>query len=526
MRRRPFLLLVLGLLVCVPAGVRADEKQPADAANAQRIATLRATWSEQQQAYLAIVAEARKELDAAKSRFEQSKDAAEFQQAIHLYHWAITRQSALGPWAETYKSLRELHLHEENGKRRATNEACWRIGLEGTRWLDQHVWGNLVEPVVPAGPIERGYLRKQPIKVLMAGDSITEYMDPGVTMLDHLDSRFQVLGHGLAGHSISSWFTNGSTPACLAWNPDVIVIMLGTNGTTQAMQDDATKRGHRDEALQQYAEDLLRLRELPSKPQVILVTVPAQGPGLWFQAAPAMWELQSHIAREHRFPLIDMTRGLAGLLSDLPNGHTYCPNRKTAGRWTHSFDDAHTSLGPAMAKYYGLVCRQVLEPERWYELNLRTTAVESPDWQERWLIAQCVREPQVSPDRATGFQRLIKDGVTTVVEHQNRIARGKANGEVSFLRPGRGGDFYLMRGRTHQLTFGRPYQILSDTPPATGFPARYGLGGTIRRGDGQAAAGIVVTCGDRTVRTDATGQFSLTDLAENITTLEITISTP
>jgi hypothetical protein len=54
---------------------------------------------------------------------------------------------------------------------------------------------GIFQPVVPAGQLDRGYLRKSgPIKVMMAGDSVTEYMDSGVTMLDYLDKLTDVQG--------------------------------------------------------------------------------------------------------------------------------------------------------------------------------------------------------------------------------------------------------------------------------------------------------------------------------------------
>src|ERR1043165_8231593 len=212
-----------------------------------------------------------------------------------------------------------------------------------------------------------------------------------------------------------------------------------------------------------------------------------------------------------------MTKGLAGLLTEVPNGFTYCPNRKIVGKWSQSFDDAHCSNGPAMAKYYGLVCRQVLESERWYNLNVQCSATTDLDWREPWLLAQCFRDPARSEDRAQGLQKVNKeDPGYKIVPHEARIKRGIANGEVSFLRPRTGGDFYLTPGRKHTLTFGRPYQIQSDTPPKEAtFPAKFDLTGTIVRGDGQAAKDVTVTLADRSTKTDAAGRFTFAGLTGN-----------
>jgi hypothetical protein len=113
---------------------------------------------------------------------------------------------------------------------------------------------------------------------------------------------------------------------------------------------------------------------------VIVVTVPAQGCAMSHFAVPAMSEQQADIARRNGFGLIDMSRGLGGLMGDVPTTWTYCPNRKAVGKWIHSTDDAHANTGPSMAKYYGLIARQLLEPSKWYELNLTCSAVDDPAW--------------------------------------------------------------------------------------------------------------------------------------------------
>ena len=277
------------LLTVTPAFAQPKEKLN-DVQKKERLAALNAAFPRLEADYLALVKKSRAELDEAKARFERDKDVPAYQAAIHRHHWAISGNTALGAIAKTITQLRELHVEfDESGKaRRGHSEAYSREALKGVHWIERNVWAHFVEPIAPTGTVEKSYLKKKPIKLLMAGDSITDYMDPGVTMLDHLDGRFQVLGQGLAGHSIHSWFTSGSTPAVLDWQPDIIVIMLGTNGTAAAMSDDSAKKNHRDTALARYRDDLLSLRKLPSKPQVILVSVPAQGPGLWHHAAPAM----------------------------------------------------------------------------------------------------------------------------------------------------------------------------------------------------------------------------------------------
>ena len=520
-----FVALVLCLVTAAPATAQLKEKLT-EAQARKRIAALRTDFAKQEADYLALVTKARADLERAAARYAADKDAAAYQDAIHNYHWAITGNSALGEIGKTIASLRELHkiLDDPEMTKRGYGELATREALKNYQWVERNVWARMIDPVVPAAAVDRSYLSKKPIKLLMAGDSITDYMDPGVTMPDYLDSRFQILGQGLAGHSVHSWFTSGSTPAVLAWQPDIVIIMLGTNGTTAAMADSESKPGSREKVLAKYRDDLLSLRKLESKPQVVLVTVPAQGPGLWHQGVPAMWELQSHIARENRFPLIDMSKALAGTLSEIPNGHAFCANRKTVGKWSHSFDDAHCSNGPAMAKYYGLVARQVLEPEKWYNLNLSTSATASPDWKEAWLLAQCMRDPVLSPDRALGMQKSKVDDGYKIVPHEGKIKRGKANGEVSFLRPKTGGDFYIMPSRTHSLTFGRPYQVHSNTPPRdVSFPARYDVTGTLTRGDGRPASGISIALGKQSTTTNAAGRFTFAGVQGNIIEHEMTI---
>jgi hypothetical protein len=515
------------LLISTPTFAQNKDKLT-DEQKVQRREELRAAFPKLEAEYLAKVAAAKAELAKAKAKFDADKDAKAYQAAIHQYHWAITGNAALGPIGKALVDLRDTHIeYDDQGKqKRGQSKAYSKEGVDGIHWVERNVWANMVDPVVPPAKIDPSYLKKRgPIKVLVAGDSLTGYMDPGNTMVNHLDDRFEILDQGLAGHGIASWFTSKSTPATLRWGPDVIVIMLGTNGTATAMNDDG-KRNHRDDAQAQYEKDLLWLRDLPSKPQVIVVTVPAQGCAMSHFAVPAMSELQADIARRNGFGLIDMSRGLGGLMGDVPTAWTYCPNRKAVGKWIHSTDDAHANTGPSMAKYYGLIARQLLEPSKWYELNLTCSAVDDPAWKEPWLLGQCQRDPGESPMPARGFQKKAKDdGDYEIVPHERKIGRPKANGEVSFLRPKTGGAFYLMPGRSHEIAFGRPYQIESDVPPKDAtFPAEFAVTGTILRGDGQPAAKIDVSLGDIKATTDDRGRFRFERLAGNLVDMPFSIA--
>ena len=488
-------------------------------------------WSDEERSRR--VAELRKKLPALHAKFNTILEKAKAdlppdpnEDDIHKFNWTIASDTAHGELAKVYVAMRDYYCYfDERGKGKHYTPEFWALGMEGYHWFEKNVYLNQIVRKAPPARLDQSYLKKDRIRILFSGDSITGYMNPGDTARDYFDSRFEILGNGLAGHMIGTYFSSTGSRFARRWDADIIVVMLGTNGTPSAANDGAKgRRGNRDELQAEFVKNLRSFRDLPFKPQIIIASVPPVGAGTWFYGCPAMREMQMHVAYIHHYPWIDMYAALQpafsrGLLTIAPGN--------LGGNWSPSTDDAHTSTGPAMATYYGLVARQVLEPTKWYDLKLRCSASDDAAWKEPWLLAQATRAKAADPTKGAAGLKATEgqNGEFTFQPLDVGPPGMKANGEVAFLEPKTGGTFYIMAGRAHSFTFGRPYMNTPDKnitdrkAPAGTFPAQYALTGTLTRGDGKPAVGAAVELADKKTQTDAHGSFTFSELSGDITKL-------
>lgn len=515
---------VFAMLLVGPTLVFAESAEPTPEQAGKQLEALQATLPKLKAAYVKRVAEARKGLDAAHKKFESDKDAQAWEAAIHTYNWSISDDAALGDVRKAIYDLVQLIriVHNTGQPPGPHTESRFKQTLEIHRWFESLVWSNLAERSLPFATPDRGYLKKKTVKLAMCGDSNTMRMRCEHTMLDHLDSRFELLNGGRSGATIGSWFSPTQTQFDIvkAYNPDVIVMMLGTNGVHEAFGSQPLKgQLERERTLAAYRKSLQSLRDLPSKPVVILASLPPMGIHGNYPCIPSMNEMIAHLAVIDQYPYIDTTRALNGLVSELPTGSSWTPNRKNVEKWSHIGDTLHPIYGPSLAKYYGLVCRQILEPERWYDVTVRCSAVEGGDWKEPWLVARATRDPVRSPDRARGISVVDADGKWTFeTVTKPGGPQQVADGEVSFIRPKTGGRFYLPSGRSMTFTFGRPHLLVSETPPGGAdatFPATYSISGSVTRGDGKPVAGVALKLGETSTKTDDQGRFTFADLTGN-----------
>lgn len=163
------------------------------------------------------------------------------------------------------------------------------------------------------------------IKVACVGDSIT--FGAGISDRDNdsypaqlgemLGAGWEVVNFGVSGHTLLSdgdlpYVNSGRYKAALDFNPDVVIIKLGTNDTKPQNWDRRKKS--------RFIHDYLRLidsfRKLESKPVVwICKPVPAF-PGRWGISDRVIWEdvlpRVEYVGRKAGVPVIDLYAPFAG----------------------------------------------------------------------------------------------------------------------------------------------------------------------------------------------------------------------
>jgi lysophospholipase L1-like esterase len=191
-----------------------------------------------------------------------------------------------------------------------------------------------------------------PIRVACIGDSITEGYgaDPGKSYPSQLQpllgNGYQVKNFGLGGRTL---LKNGDAPYwreqalkdAQAFQPNIVVIMLGTNDTKPQ------NWVHHDEFASDYKELIELFKNLDSKPHVFICRpCPVPDPGNYgINEANLQTEIPliDKLATDENVSLIDMHAALAGKPELLPD-HVH-PNTAGAGIMAQTVADAITGKG-------------------------------------------------------------------------------------------------------------------------------------------------------------------------------------
>ena len=119
--------------------------------------------------------------------------------------------------------------------------------------------------------------------------------------------NFGVSGYTLLNHGDNPYQKQGAFKAALAYNPDVVVIMLGTNDTKPQNWK------FKDQLTADYKDLIGQFAKLPSKPRIFIcrpVSVPAGGN--WGINEPGVKEeipIVDKVAKETASGVIDMHAG-------------------------------------------------------------------------------------------------------------------------------------------------------------------------------------------------------------------------
>lgn len=154
------------------------------------------------------------------------------------------------------------------------------------------------------------------VKVAVVGDSITQGSGASSTSKNYvsqlqnlLGSRYTVQNFGNSGKTLLKEDANGYTKTdtyknSIAFEPDVVTIMLGTNDSK-----DATWNAYGDKYEQELRELVQAYRDLPSHPTVILATSPTAYNRNWNindeVITGTIAPIQRKVAEEMGCPLID-----------------------------------------------------------------------------------------------------------------------------------------------------------------------------------------------------------------------------
>lgn len=117
-----------------------------------------------------------------------------------------------------------------------------------------------------------------PVKVACVGDSITAGPYPG-QLQKVLGDKWEVKNYGVGGRTLlkkgdAPWWNEQAYKDAHAFNPDVVVIMLGTNDTKPQ------NFAHADDFYGDYKELIETFKALPSKPHIwIMRPCPVPDPG-------------------------------------------------------------------------------------------------------------------------------------------------------------------------------------------------------------------------------------------------------
>lgn len=179
---------------------------------------------------------------------------------------------------------------------------------------------------------------KAPVRVACVGDSITQGAgaDRGMAYPDQLQEllgeRWAVKNFGVSGRTLLKngdypYWKEGAFKNAQSYNPDVVVIMLGTNDTKPQ------NWSHKDEYKPDYAEMVKIFRNLPSKPRIFICRpCPVPEPGNYGINEAGVKEeitILDGLAKELDLGVIDIHAALEKTPELLPD--RVHPNSKGAG---------------------------------------------------------------------------------------------------------------------------------------------------------------------------------------------------
>jgi len=166
------------------------------------------------------------------------------------------------------------------------------------------------------------------IRVACVGDSITAGVGAGggqaypAQLGRMLGSKWEVRNFGVSGctllnHGDNPYQKQGAFKAALAYKPDVVVIMLGTNDTKPQNWK------HKDQLAADYKDLIGQFAKLPSKPRIFICRpVPVPGSGNWGINEGGVKEeipIIDKVAEETASSVIDMHAALADHPEMLPD---------------------------------------------------------------------------------------------------------------------------------------------------------------------------------------------------------------
>ena len=166
------------------------------------------------------------------------------------------------------------------------------------------------------------------IRVACVGDSITAGVGAGrgqaypAQLGRMLGGKWEVRNFGVSGctllnHGDNPYQKQGAFKAALAYKPDVVVIMLGTNDTKPQNWK------HKDQFAADYKDQIGQFAALPGKPRIFICRpVPVPGSGNWGINEPGVKEeipVIDKLAEETASGMIDMHAALADHPEMLPD---------------------------------------------------------------------------------------------------------------------------------------------------------------------------------------------------------------
>jgi lysophospholipase L1-like esterase len=195
----------------------------------------------------------------------------------------------------------------------------------------------------------------QPIRVACIGDSITQgafIADPSKFYPSQLQAmlgpQWVVKNFGLSGRTLlrkgdNPYWIESAYQQALAFLPDVVVIMLGTNDTK------SRNWVHSDEFIADYKDLIASFKNLPSHPRIYIChPPPVFGAGAYdITEANIQKEIPmiDKIAREENVHVIDMHKPLESKPQLLPD--TVHPNAEGAGVMAATVFQALTGKTPS-----------------------------------------------------------------------------------------------------------------------------------------------------------------------------------
>ncbi|MGD9612456.1 MAG: GDSL-type esterase/lipase family protein [Kiritimatiellia bacterium] len=174
-------------------------------------------------------------------------------------------------------------------------------------------WPTACAPAVRDEPVDVAAY-PQRVRLACVGDSLTGCPDSWPVHLEGaLDARWEIRNFGLGGATVLSFgdtpYLTLKLPEVLAYQPDVVVILLGTN--------DSKMRHwyYRKEFERDYRRLVADVQALPSRPRIWICLPPPAFPGQWGVDAGRLREMVPvirRVARRQGVPVIDLHAALLG----------------------------------------------------------------------------------------------------------------------------------------------------------------------------------------------------------------------